>query len=71
LTSATVGEADHTELLRNVRLVARVPRKHNKFDVELGVRPVIGTCVRDLILNDKRDPEVREFFETHFGWDWP
>lgn len=67
---AVSEEAKRTELLRNVRLVARVPRAV-AFDVEQSVRPVIGNCVRDLILTGKRDHEVRAFFESHFGWDWP
>jgi hypothetical protein len=64
------GEAERAELLRNVRLVARVPRNH-EIDVETAVRPVIGGCVRDLILNDRTEAEKRTFFKNQFGWDWP
>jgi hypothetical protein len=64
------GDVGRAELLRNVRLVARVPRNH-WFDVEAAVRPVIGSCVRDLILNDRTEAEKRMFFKNQFGWEWP
>jgi hypothetical protein len=66
----TLGDAPRTELLRNVRLVARVPRDV-EFNVMQGATEVIGQCVRSLVLAGRNDHDVRSFFESHFGWDWP
>jgi hypothetical protein len=36
-----------------------------------GATEVIGQCVRSLVLAGRNDHDVRNFFESHFGWDWP
>jgi hypothetical protein len=73
MSGTTSDSSRHTELLRNVRLVARVPKRADLEVAQIaqGARDVIGNCVRDLVLAGKSDHEVHNFFESHFGWDWP
>lgn len=63
----------YAELLRNIRLVARVPHSAgiDVGDISHGARNVIGTCVRNLVFPGASDHEVRTFFESYFGWEWP
>jgi hypothetical protein len=64
-----------TERLRDIRLVVRRGLDGNGshedlrgFDIDKAAQRVIRSCVKDLVLTNQTDDQVREFFEQRFSW---
>ncbi|MQA95569.1 MAG: hypothetical protein GEV11_13285 [Streptosporangiales bacterium] len=63
--------SDRAERLVGVRLVMRRAQGGPSGDLMPSAMHIIGSCIQSLIFPGATEGEIRAFFRTRFGWDWP
>jgi hypothetical protein len=62
---------DHVERLVSARLVLRKSAAGSSIELPGAAVHIIASCVQRLLFPSSSEGEMRAFFSSRFGWDWP